>query len=126
MIGEDSAEGRARRTRDHPHARDEALKFPAFARRDDLGYHRLCDDEEPAAPEPLQSTEKDELVERLRGTAERRGDDENDDRDDHRPSSAVDIAELPVYRRERRRRDEIRDDDPSQMIERVEIGRDRC
>src|SRR5208282_3780410 len=65
----------------------------------------------------------DELRQRLRQSAEDRCEDEEGDCNLEQPPASVDIAQLAVDRRERRRREQISDDDPREVLEAFEIDR---
>ena len=81
--------------------------------------------EQAARAETLQRAERDQLGHVLRDPAERRADQEDDDRDLQRRLAAVEVAELPVERAGDRRREQIRGHDPREVLEPAEIADDR-
>ena len=109
----------------HPEDRaDHALVAAAIARRDDVADDRLGEDDEPAAAEALQRAEGDELAHALRLPAQRRPDEEDDDRALEDALAPVEVAELAVERRGDRRRQQVAGDDPRELVQAAELGRD--
>jgi hypothetical protein len=110
------------------HAEDGAEEPEVAApvpRGDHVPDRRLSADQQPATPEPLDRPEGDQLAHALRLSAEPRADQEDDQGplEDH--LAPVEIAELPVERRDHRDREQVRGDHPGEVVEAPEIPDDR-
>ena len=70
----------------------------AFARRNEIADHRNGDDDEPAAADPLQAAEHDQLEHVLRQPAQRGAHQEDHDRHLQHDLAAMQIAEFSVER----------------------------
>ena len=125
VVDEEAAEQRADHGRDAEDSAEEALVLAPLARRDDVADdgHRRHD--QAAAADPLEGAERDQLAHVLREPAQRRADQEDDDRRLQDDPAAVQVAELPVHRPDDGRGEQVRGDDPGQMLDPAEIADDR-
>ena len=125
MAGEEAAEQRAGDARRDEDRGEIGLIAAALARGDEIGDDRLRQRQEPAAAEPLQGAGNGERRHARRERAGDRAQDEDADADEQHDPAAVDVRELAVERRHRRRRDEIGRDDPGRIGEVAELEADR-
>ena len=118
VVDEEAAEQRADHGRDAEDGAEEPLVLAALARRDDVADDRDRRHDQPAAAEALDA----------RGTrsarpmfcaqpAERRADEEDHDRRLEHDLAAVEVAELPVERADDRRGEQVRGDDPREVLD---------
>ena len=121
---EEAAEQRAGHRRDREDGADQAHVATALARRDDVGDDRLRADHEAAGPDPLQRAEADQLGHRLREPREHRAGEEDQDRHEEDGLAPVHVAELAVDRRRDRRGEQVRGDDPGEVVEPAEVADD--
>ena len=98
LIDDEAAEQRADHRREAEDAAEEALIAAALARRHDVADDGDGGDDEAAAAEALDDAEGDQLGQVLRQAAQRRADEEDDDRGLQHDAAAVDVAELAVER----------------------------
>ena len=106
---------RAEHRRDSEHAAEEALIAAALARRHDVADDGDRGDDKSAAAETLHDAEGDQLRQVLRYAAQRRADEEDDDRRLQHDAPAEEVAELAVKRHDDRRGQEVGRDDPGEM-----------
>ena len=125
VVDEEAAEQRAGDDGDAEHAAEQALVAAAVARRDEVADDGHRHDDQTAAAEPLDCSERDQLRHRLRQPAQRRPDQEEHERDLEDALAAVEVAELPVQRPDHRRRQQIRGHDPGEVLETAEVADDR-
>ena len=125
VVDEEAAEQRTGDDRDAEHAAEQALVAAAVARRDKVTDDRHRHDEQTAAAEPLDRSERDQLRHALRQPAQRRADQEEHERELEDALAAVEVAELPVQRPDHRRREQIRGHDPREVLEAAEVADDR-
>ncbi len=123
MIDEEAAENRTDDARDGEGAGDVGLVAAALAGRDDVGDRRMRHRQQPAAAQPLEGAKADELRHRGGEAAQHRGQQEDHDGDLQHDLAAVEVGQLAVDRRCRRRGQEIGRNDPGEMLDAVEIGR---
>ena len=125
VLDQHAADQRADDGRDREGGRDVALVAPALARRDEItdGGHRQR--HEAARGDALSEPQHDELCDVLCGGAERRGEDEADERDLEQALAAMSVAELAPQRRRRGGRDDVGRDDPRDVAEAAELAGDR-
>ncbi len=97
----------------------------ALAGRHDVADRRLGGDHQAAAAEPLDRPEGDELRHALREPAEHGPDEEDHERSLQHDLAPVEVAELAVERRHDRHREQVRGDDPRQVLEAAELADDR-
>ena len=121
---EEAAEQRARDRCDREDRADEAHVPASLARRDDVGDDRLRADHEAAGADPLQRAEADQLGHRLREPREHRAGEEDQDRDEEDGLAPVHVAELAVDRSRDRRGEQVRGDDPGEVVEPAEVADD--
>ena len=124
VLGNGAAKGRPGEAGHDPRRAHVGLVAAPLARRDHIGDSRLGQRHDPAAPDSLQCTASDQY----RHVGRRRGYDrtckEQADRQQHHDASAVDVGELAVERRHHRRRQQIGNDDPRQVLEITELTSD--
>ena len=124
VVDEEPAEQRADDRREPEHGAEVALVLAALARRDDVADDGQRDHDQPAGAEPLHGAKADQLPHALREAAERRADEEDHDRGLEDDLAPVEIAELAVERPGNRRGQQVRRDDPGQMVEPAELADD--
>ena len=124
VVDQEAADQRPGDAADPEDRAEDALIAAAVARRDDVADDRLREDDEPAAAEALQRAEGDELAHALRLAAQRRPDEEDDDRGLEDALAPVEVAELAVERRRDRRGQQVAGDDPGELVEAAELGGD--
>ena len=125
VVDEKAAEQGADHGREPEDGAEEALVAAAVARRDDVPDDGHRHDQEPAAAESLQRAEGDQLRHVLADPAQRRADQEDDDRRLEDDLAAVEVADLAVQRTRNRRREQVRGHDPGEMGEPAEVADDR-
>ena len=125
LVDEEAAEERPDDRRHAEDAPEEALVAAAISRRDDVADDGERHDHQSAGAEALERTERDQLAHVLRQPAERRPGEEDHDRRLQHLLAAVEVAELPVQRAGDRRRQQVRRDDPRQVLEAAELAHDR-
>jgi hypothetical protein len=125
MRRQEAADQRPGDARDTEDRAEQAGVAAALARRHDIANRRLSTHQEAAGAEPLDRAEHDQLGHRLRQSAERRADQEDDERRLQHDLAAVLVAELAVERRDDRRRQEVRGHHPRQVREPAEVADDR-
>jgi hypothetical protein len=124
VVDQEAADQRPGHAADPEDGTEDALVAAAVARRDDVADDRLREDDEPAAAEALHRAEGDELAHALGLAAQRRPDEEDDDRGLEDALATVEVAELAVERRRDRRGQQVAGDDPRELVEAAELGRD--
>ena len=113
-------------TDETPNTRAEEPRVaPALARGDDIADRRLCAHHQPAAAESLDGAERDQLGHPLREPAQHRADQEDHERRLEHELAPVEVAELAVQRRHDRHREQVRGDDPADVVEPAELADDR-
>ena len=125
MRGEEAADQRAGDARDAEHRAEQPHVAAAVARRHDVADRRLRAHHQPAAAQPLDRAERDQLGHPLREPAQRRADEEQDQRALQHDLAPVEVAELAVQRRHRRHRQQVGGDHPRQVLEPAELADDR-
>ena len=125
VFDEEAAEQRPDHGRDAEDSAEEALVLAALTRRDDVADdgHRRHD--QPAATDPLQGAECDQLAHVLREPAEGRADEEDHDRRLEDDPAPVEVAELAVERPDDGRGEQVRGHDPREMLDPAEVADDR-
>ena len=123
--GHEPAEQRAGHRRDAEDRAEQPGVAPAVRRRHDVPDRRLRADHQPAAAEPLDEPERDQLGHPLRQPAQRRAGQEQHQRALQHDLAPVEIAELAVQRRDRGHRQQVRRDDPREVLEPAELLDDR-
>ncbi len=124
-IDEEAAEQRSDHGGDAEHGPEIALIAPPLARRDDVADDGERHDHEAAAAEPLERAERDQLGHALGEPAQRRADQEDDERCLQQPLAAEEVAELAVQRPHHCRCEQIRGDDPRELRDASEVADDR-
>ena len=124
VVDEEAAEQRSGHRRDREDGADQAHVAAALARRDDVRDDRLRADHEAAGPDPLQRAEADQLGHRLREPGEHRAGEEDQDRHEEDGLAPVHVAELAVDRGRERRGEQVRGDDPGEVVEPAEVADD--
>ena len=122
---QEAADERAGDARDAEDGAEQARPLAALARRHDVADRRLGGDHQAAAAEPLDRPEGDELRHALREPAEHRPDEEDHERSLQHDLAPVEVAELAVERRHDRHREQVRGDDPREVLEAAELADDR-
>ena len=125
VVDEEAADQRPDHRRDAEDAAEVPLIAAPIPRRDDVADHRRRGHHQPAAAETLQRAEGDQRRHVLGDPAQRRADEEENDRRLQNHLAPVQIPELPVQRRHDRRRQQVRGDHPRQMLDAAEIADDR-
>ena len=74
---------------------------------------------------PWSARKRDQLVHRLAEPGEHRAGEEDEDRGQEDGLAPVHVAELAVDRRRDRRREQVRGDDPREVVEAAEVADDR-
>ena len=97
----------------------------ALARRDDVADRRLRADHQPAAAQPLDRAERDQLGHPLREPAQRGADQEEHERALQHDLAPVEVAELAVERRDDRDRQQVGGDHPRDVLQPAEVADDR-
>ena len=120
MLDNEAADNRAADRGKAEHGREIALVTRAFTRRHHVGQDRMNERHQSAAAEPLQPAGKDQHRHRRCDRAGNRPDQEDGDGDQHHGAAAVDVRELAVKRRDSRRGEQIRSDDPREILDIVE------
>ena len=123
-VGQRAAEQRAGHRGGRPRGADVALVLAALARREEVGDRGLAQRNQAARAHALQRPEGDQLAHRLRRPAERGPEQEDRDRDDEEPPPPVEVAQLAVERDGHRGREQVRGDDPREVLEPVQVGDD--
>ena len=116
-VGQRAAEQRPGHRGDPPHRADEALVAAALAGREEVGDRRLGERQQAAGAEALQRPAGHELAHRLRRPAQQRADQEDRDGDDEQPPAPVEVRQLAVQRDGDRRGEQVRGDDPRELLE---------
>jgi hypothetical protein len=125
VVDEEAAEQRPDHGRDAEHGAEEALVLAPLAGRDDVADGGDRRDDQPPAAEALDRAERDQLAHVLREAAKSRADEEDHDRHlEHDPPS-VEVSELPVDRADDRRGEQVRGDDPREVLDPAEVADDR-
>ena len=101
------------------------LVAAAVARRHDVADRSSRDHHQPAAAETLQRTERDQRRHVPREPAQRRADQEDNDRRLQHRLAPVEVTELPIQRRHHRRRQQVRGHHPREMLDTAKIANDR-
>jgi hypothetical protein len=109
---EEAADQRAGDARHAEHRAEQPDPLAALARRHDVANRGLRRHHQPAAAEALDRSERDQLGHPLRHAAQRRADQEDHQRGLQHDLAAVEVAELPVERRDRGDRQQIGRHDP--------------
>ena len=125
MGREEAADQRPGDARDAEDAAEQPDVAAALAWRDDVADRRLGAHHQPAAAEPLNRAERDQLAHALGGAAERRADEEEHQGGLEHELAAVEVAELAVERCHDRDRQQVRGDDPGEVVEPAELAHDR-
>ncbi len=123
--GEEAADQRPGDAGDPEDAAEEADVLAALAGRDDVADRGLGAHHQPAAAEPLDRAERDQLLMSCGGAAERRTDEEEHQRDLEHALAPVEVAELAVERGDDRDRQQVGGDDPREVVEAAEVADDR-
>ena len=121
MFGEEAAENRAERRRDHERRRHVALIFAAIAGWNDVGDNDLADRTQAATAEALQCARGDQQRHRVRQSAEYRRQHEDGDRDEHDTPAPVMVTQAAIDRRRGCRSHEIGRDDPCQQFPSLQV-----
>ena len=116
MLDEQAAEQRADHGRHGERGRDVALVAAALARRDEIADARHRERHEAAGGHALNGANDDQDVDVLRQAAQRGGCDEPGEGDLEQGLAAVAVAELAPQRRGRGGCDDIRRDDPGEIV----------
>ncbi len=124
-VDEEAAEKRPGDRRDAEDGADQPHVAAALARRDDVADDRLRADHQAAGADSLERAERDQLIHRLAEPRQHRPGEEDQDRDEEHGLAPVHVAELAVERRRDGRREQIRGDDPREVVEAAEVADDR-
>ena len=100
------------------------LVSSALARRDHVGDGRLGQRHDPAPADALQRSACDEDRHVGGRCTQGRTSDEEANRQQHHTAAPVNVGELAVERRHHRRRQQIGNDDPGQILEIAELAAD--
>ena len=125
VVDEETAEQRSDDRRNTEHGAEEALVLAALARRHHVPHNRQRRHDQAAPAEALQGPERDQLGHVLAEAAQCRSDQEECDGGLQHDLAAVEIAELAVERTRDRRGQQVRRDDPGEMLDPAEIADDR-
>ena len=124
MLGQYAAEHRTAEARRHPDAPHIGLVAAALTRRGRVAENGLRQGENAAAADPLQAAGEDERDHVGRNGAGGGAGDENPDAREHHGAPPVDVAELPVERRDHGGGQQIGRDHPRQQFKIAEIAPD--
>ena len=124
-VDEEPADQRPDHRRDAEDGTEVPLVAAAVARRHDVADRSRRRHHQPAAAETLQRAERDQRRHVPGEPAQRRADQEDNDRRLQHRLAPVEVTELPVQRRHDRRRQQVRGDDPREMLDTAEIADDR-
>src|SRR5262249_51169984 len=125
VVDEEAAEQRADHrgyAEDRP---EEPLVLAALARRHDVADDGDGRDDQAAGADSLERAEGDQLAYVLADSAQRRADQEDDDRDLEDELPSVEVAELAVDRAGDRRREEVCGHHPGEVLDPAEVADDR-
>lgn len=125
VLGEQAAEQRAEDAGGAEHRAEQALVAAAFPGRDDVADDRHRQHHEAAAAQSLDRPEGDQLGHVLSQSAQRRTDQEDDDRGLEQALPAVLVAQFAPQRGGGGRREQVGGDDPAQMVQAAQIADDR-
>ena len=125
LVDEEAAEQRPGDRGDGEDRADQAHVTPALTGRDDVSDDCLRTHHQAAGAYPLEEPEADQLAHRLAETRQHRADEEDDDRREEHGLAPVHVAELAVDRRRDGRGEQVRRDDPRQVVEAAQVTDDR-
>ena len=124
VLHEDAAQQRTDDRRDGEGGGDVPLVAPALARGDEVADRRHGEGHEPAGGGALHGAQERQLRDVLGGAAQRRGGDEDGERDLEQAAVAVAVAELAPERRGRGGRDDVGRNHPREVGQAAEVGGD--
>ncbi len=125
LVDAEAAEQRPGHRGDREDGADQPHVAAALPGRDDVGDDRLRAHHEAAGAGALDGAEGDQLHHRLAQAGQHRADQEDDDRGQEDGLAPVHVAELAVDRRRARRGEQVRGDDPGEVVEAAEVADDR-
>ena len=111
------------------HRPEQARVAAPFPGRHDVTDRRLCADHQAASAEALQRAEGDQLVEAAALAAQRRAEQEDEQRGLQHDLASVQVPELAVQRGDHRLGEQVGGDDPRDVVQAAEIpddGWQRC
>src|SRR5262249_42551421 len=124
VLGNGAAKDRSCDTGHDPRSAHVSLVSAALARRDHVGDGGLRERHDAAAPDTLQRSTCNEDGHVGCRCAQGRTHDEQADRQQHHAAAPGNVGELAVERRDYRRRQQIGNDDPGQILEIAELASD--
>ena len=124
MVDDEAADQRPDDRRGGEDGADQALVAASIAGRHDHADHRKRQREETAGADTLDGAEDHELPHVLCGSAERRAQEEDQDRDDEERLAPVDVAEPAVQGHGYGRAEHVSGEDPRVLRDPSEVGND--
>ena len=125
VVDEEPADQRADHAGHPEHAAEQALVAAAVPGRDDVGDDRLRARQQAAAADALHRAEHDQLEHGLGQPAQRRPDEEDDDRGLEEHLAPVQVAQLAPQRRGHGGRQQVGGHHPRQVGQPVQVAGDR-
>ena len=122
--GEETAEQRSDHAGQSEHGAEQPLVAAAVARGHDVADRCHGADQEPPAAESLERAERNQLGQGLSDAAQRRADEEDDQRDLQHDLAAVEVAELAVHRGDRGLGQQVGGHHPRDVAEAAEVADD--
>ena len=123
-VGEPAAEGGANKARESEHCSEQSLVASALFCAVEIANGRECDWEECTSTESLNSSEEDQLLNRLREASERRSEKEEPDASEEEWFAAVHVRKFPVDGYGHGAGEEVDRDDPCVEVCAIQIGDD--